>query len=175
MASSRLHPLEEKNIEQDPFDQFDNWFKDVLNARFKEPTAVVLATSTLEGHPSARMVLMKEFSSEGFVFYTNYRSRKGRELAENPNAALLFYWDILERQVRIEGRVEKVSGKISDAYFVTRPRASRIGAIISPQSRVIESREGLEKRFAEMAKRYASSEHIPRPSHWGGYILKPHF
>ena len=145
----------------------------MLKADFKEPTAVALASSTKTGKPSVRMVLMKEYSKEGFVFYTNYKGRKGKELLENPNAALLFFWDRLEQQVRIEGKVKKVSEKESDDYFNIRPRESRIGAIASTQSAVLKSRVTLEKKIAELTKKYEAHEVIPRPAHWGGFILKP--
>jgi len=168
-----MNLLTEDRVEKHPYLQFDKWFKDVLKADFREPTAVILATSTRRGKPSARAVLMKEYNENGFVFYTNYQSRKGRELDENPRAALLFYWDRLERQVRVEGKVSKVSSRQSDDYFGIRPRESRIGAIASPQSEVIKDRMVLEKKVAELAKKFEAIETIPRPVHWGGYTLKP--
>jgi len=167
--------LIEEQLEKHPADQFDKWFHEMLKADFKEPTAVALATSTKSGKPSVRMVLMKEYSKEGFVFYTNYQGRKGKELLENPNAALLFFWDRLERQVRIEGKVKKVSAKESDDYFNIRPRESRIGAIASTQSSVLKNRETLEKKITELTKKYEAHEIIPRPAHWGGFLLKPHY
>jgi len=165
--------LSEANAEQHPVNQFKKWFDDVLKAGFKEPTAMALATSTRNGKPSARMVLMKEFSMDGFVFYTNYQSRKGKELAQNPQASLLFYWDKLERQVRIEGAAEKVSSNVSDEYFNSRPRQSRLSALASPQSKVIEGRGVLEKKMHELESKFSGMEKIPRPRYWGGYILKP--
>jgi len=167
--------LNEKNVKKHPADQFDKWFHEMLKADFKEPTAVALATSTKSGRPSVRMVLMKEYSKDGFVFYTNYQGRKSRELLENPHAALLFFWDKMERQVRIEGKVKKVSAQESDAYFNIRPRESRFGAIASAQSAVLKNRATLEKKIAALTKRYAAQEVIPRPEHWGGFILKPHY
>ncbi|GIV34934.1 MAG: pyridoxine/pyridoxamine 5'-phosphate oxidase [Chitinophagales bacterium] len=167
--------LSEETIEKNPFDQFEKWFNDVLKANFKEPTAVALATCSRDLKPSVRMVLMKDFSREGFVFYTNYMSRKGREIEENPKAALLFYWDILERQVRVEGLIEKVPDSVSDKYFDSRPRESRIGALASPQSQVIASREVLEQKVAELQKQFGDNEKIPRPPHWGGYVLSPRY
>lgn len=168
-----MSSLTEEHAEKNPFRQFDRWFKEVLRADFVEPTAAILATSSGSGKPSARAVLIKEYGQDGFVFYTNYQSRKGRELGENPNATLLFYWDRLVRQVRIEGKVAKVSAAQSDNYFDLRPRESRIGAIASPQSEVIRGREELEKRVAEIRRQYEAVEKIPRPPYWGGYILKP--
>jgi len=165
----------EKNVAKHPADQFNKWFREMLEADFKEPTAVALATSTKSGKPSVRMVLMKEYSKEGFVFFTNYKSRKGGELLQNPNAALLFFWDKLERQVRIEGKVKKVNAQESDAYFNIRPRESRIGAIASAQSTVLKTRETLERKMAELTKQYEAHEIIPRPAHWGGYLLKPNY
>ncbi len=168
-----METFNEKNVKKHPADQFDKWFHEMMKADFKEPTAVALATSATSGKPSVRMVLMKEYSKEGFVFYTNYKGRKGKELLENPNAALLFFWDRLERQVRIEGKVKKVSAKESDDYFNIRPRESRIGAIASMQSKVLKNREILEQKITELTKKYEAHEIIPRPPHWGGFILKP--
>ena len=165
--------LSEENTEKHPTDQFKKWYHDVLKANFKEPTAVILATSRRNGKPSVRTVLMKDFSEEGFVFFTNYQSRKGRELKQNPKAAMLFYWDTLMRQVRVEGTVQKVSPDISDKYFDSRPRQSRISAIASPQSAVIESRFDLEKKAARLESKFFGRLKIPRPANWGGYILKP--
>jgi pyridoxamine 5'-phosphate oxidase len=163
-------PLLEPELASDPIDQFAAWFRDAGEARVRLPEAVVLATASPDGAPSARAVLLKGFAAGGFVFYTNYESRKGRELAANPRAALLFYWDPLGRQVRIEGRVAKVSPEESDAYFATRPQGSRLGALASPQSAVIGGRRELERRVAELAAEYAGRE-PPRPPHWGGYRL----
>jgi pyridoxamine 5'-phosphate oxidase len=163
--------LLENIIQQDPFDQFMLWFKDVQQSSIREANAMVLATATAEGRPSARVVLLKEVNETGFVFYTNYDSRKGKEMEENPQAQLLFFWDDLERQIRIEGRIEKVTAEVSDTYFYSRPVESQFGAMISDQSAVIPSREFLEE------KRKALKGTTPkRPENWGGYILVPdHF
>lgn len=166
--------LMESEAEQDPFRQFAKWFKTAIEAKIPEPNAMVLATSTANGRPSARVVLLKEVESEGFVFYTNYESRKGRELAENPHAALVFNWLELHRQVRVEGLVEKVSGDTSTEYFQSRPKGSQIGAWASPQSQMISRRELLEENVRELEATYASTEKLPRPEHWGGYRLVPH-
>ena len=134
---------------------------------------MTLATVGADGAPSARIVLLKGFDENGFVFFTNYESRKGEELTENPRACLLFFWKELERQIRIEGVASKVSEHISTEYFQSRPKASQIGASISPQSRTIESREWLEKKYAELSARYAETEKLPRPAYWGGFTVKP--
>jgi pyridoxamine 5'-phosphate oxidase len=135
------------------------------------PDAVALATSTRAGHPSLRMVLLKGFDARGFVFYTNYRSRKGRELARNARASLMFYWGELERQVRVDGRIEKVTARESDEYFATRPRGSQLSAWASPQSEPVANRGALERRYAAYARKYPGA--VPRPPHWGGYRLVP--
>jgi pyridoxamine 5'-phosphate oxidase len=157
---------------RDPILHFKNWLEKAQQAGLKEPTAMTLATATGSGKPSARMVLLKGVDARGFVFYTNYESRKGRELAENTRAALVFYWAELDRQVRVTGRVSKVSAKESDAYFATRPLGSRFAASISRQSRPIASRAVLEKQFSEIAARYPNGD-PPRPKHWGGYCVRP--
>ncbi len=157
---------------QNPFEQFAAWFKDATNEpSVVEPNVMTLATATVQAKPSVRILLLKEFSAEGFVFYTNYGSRKGRELAQNPQASLLFFWEVLERQVRIDGVVKKVDAKLSDEYFESRPLESRIGAIASPQSEVVASREELSKRIADVQ----ASQNFARPQHWGGYILVPDY
>lgn len=165
--------LEEKDISHDPIVQFDRWFAEALQAKLKEPTAMTLATSTKNGAPSARMVLLKHFDKNGFVFFTNYESRKGKELAENPIAALAFWWGELGRQVRIEGSVKKVSKEESADYFQSRPFDSKISAWTSRQSSVIDDRENLEKKYFEIKKKYENQE-IPLPSYWGGYRVIPH-
>ena len=158
----------------DPMQQFEKWFNEALKAEIKEPNAMVLATSNAENNvPHARVVLLKDFKSEGFTFFTNYQSHKGRELAENPQAALCFNWLDLERQIRIEGVVEKIPANESDAYFAIRPYKSRIGAMASPQSQKIPNRDYLEKRNELFTKNYPENLEVPRPEHWGGYILKP--
>ena len=161
------------NIDANPIRQFRTWYDEVRANGVSEQDAIsmTLATATKDGQPSARVVLLKGVNDNGFVFYTNYESRKGRELAENPRACLLFYWPKVWRQVRIEGTVEKVSKAESDEYFRTRPLGSKLGAWASNQSEVVDSRETLEGRFAEIEKRFG--ENVPRPPHWGGYRLKP--
>ncbi|WP_186036150.1 pyridoxamine 5'-phosphate oxidase [Burkholderia gladioli] len=163
--------LDEADVASDPIRQFDKWFKEALDAQLPEPNTMTLATVDAEGRPSARIVLIKGVDERGFVFFTNYESRKGREIAHNPHAALLFYWIELERQVRIEGRIEKTSAAESDSYFASRPVGSRIGAWASEQSTVIANREVLEARERDFAARYG--ENPPRPPHWGGYRLVP--
>ncbi|HEY9000221.1 MAG TPA: pyridoxamine 5'-phosphate oxidase [Mucilaginibacter sp.] len=164
--------LSETDTNADPIKQFDKWFNEALKAEVAEPTAMTLATATSDGRPSARIVLLKGFNDEGFVFYTNYLSRKGKEIGKNPLGSLLFFWAGLERQVRIEGVLEKVSREDSEKYFHSRPRASQLGAIASPQSQEIADRNVLEKKFSEAEMQYGDQE-IPKPSFWGGYILKP--
>jgi pyridoxamine 5'-phosphate oxidase len=164
------HELTEDSVDKDPVVQFSTWFNEAMNADVLEPNAFTLATVSAENKPSIRTVLLKSFDKDGFIFFTNYQSRKGNDLAVNPNAAMCFLWLELERQIRIEGKIEKISAEASDEYFATRPEGSRIGAWVSPQSKPI-SKEELEKRLAEMTRKYASA--IPRPPHWGGYLLRP--
>lgn len=164
--------LDEKNVDPNPIDLFRRWYDAATASGSRLPDAMTLATATKDGKPSARVVLLKQLDNDGFVFYTNYNSSKARELEENPRAALVMYWTVLDRQVRVEGIVERVSPDQSDEYFQTRPRESQIGALASPQSEVIESREVLEQRFAQFVELYRNRS-VERPSHWGGYILKP--
>jgi pyridoxamine 5'-phosphate oxidase len=164
------HVLIEKQAKASPFDQFQLWFDEALAAKVPEANAMTLATVDTQGQPSARIVLIKEVNSQGFVFYTNYESRKGLDMQANPKACLLFFWQPLERQVRIEGRIEKVSPQDSDAYYHSRPLGSRIGAWASRQSQPI-SRQELEARELDFQQRYGESP--PRPDHWGGYRLVP--
>lgn len=164
--------LSENTAAPDPFGQFAKWFSETLDAHLPEPNAAVLATVSADRKPSARVLLLKGFDENGFIFYTNYLSRKGRELAKNPNAAMVFFWVELERQVRIEGTVEKLSKEESTRYFHSRPKASQLGALASPQSQEIAGREVLAKKLEELEGKYRNTE-IPKPSHWGGYILKP--
>ncbi|MYN14582.1 pyridoxamine 5'-phosphate oxidase [Pusillimonas sp. TS35] len=164
--------LLESNLASTPFDQFSLWLDEALQAQVPEPTAMTLATATADGRPSARIVLLKGFDPSGFVFYTNYLSRKGHELDDNPKASLLFFWPALERQVRIEGVVDKVSAQESDAYYNSRPLGSRIGAWVSPQSQPI-SHEALQARLASLS--VSLGEHPTRPDHWGGYRLVPDY
>jgi pyridoxamine 5'-phosphate oxidase len=166
-----LGSLDVADINRNPFRQFDTWFQQAVDAKLPEPNTMTLATVDSRGRPSARIVLIKGVDERGFVFFTNYESRKGRELAANPYASLLFYWIELERQVRIEGSIVKTSAEESDTYFASRPLGSRIGAWASDQSQVIESRSQLEAREREISLQYG--EHPPRPPHWGGYRLVP--
>lgn len=168
----QLRGLGENEVAADPFAQFQTWFATALTAQLPEPNAMTLATATPDGRPSARIVLLKGFDTDGFVFYSNYLSRKGRELDANPFAALVFYWPELERQVRIEGPVERLSAHESDVYFQSRPLGSRLGAIASAQSAVIPDRAAVEHRLAELEAEYSDSE-PPRPDHWGGYRVRP--
>lgn len=163
--------LDEAHAAADPLRQFSRWWDEALASRLPEPNAMTLATADADGRPSARVVLLKEFDEAGFVFYTNYDSRKGHELAANPRAALLFFWPELERQVRIEGGVQKVEAAQSDAYFASRPLASRIGAWASPQSRPIPGKAWLLAQAAEMGLRHGLNP--KRPPHWGGYRVAP--
>ncbi len=164
-------PLSEKEVERDPIALFSRWYKAALESVKPLPEAVALATATRAGHPSLRMVLLKSFDAHGFVFYTNYASRKGRQLARNPRAGLLFYWGELERQVRVEGRVLKTTARESDEYFATRPRGSQLSAWASAQSETVAGRAALERRFAAFERKYPGA--VPRPPHWGGYRLAP--
>jgi pyridoxamine 5'-phosphate oxidase len=164
--------LDAGDVDADPFTQFRRWFDEATGAGVPEPNAMTLATATREGLPSARVVLLKGLDARGFVFFTNYESRKGVELADNPRAALVFLWHEVERQVRVEGTVERVSAAESDAYFAVRPRASQLGAWASPQSRSVADRAALAASFAEVTARFGEAE-PPRPAHWGGYRVIP--
>src|SRR6478752_6866712 len=166
-----LGSLDIGDVDRNPFRQFDVWFQQAVEAKLPEPNTMTLATVDSRGRPSARIVLIKGADERGFVFFTNYESRKGRELSANSAASLLFYWIELERQVRIEGSVVKTSAEESDAYFASRPLGSRIGAWASEQSQVLESRAALEAREREVIAQYGDSP--PRPPHWGGYRLVP--
>jgi pyridoxamine-phosphate oxidase len=170
----RLSALDEAHCNPHPIRQFEHWFQEAKSAQLKEPNAMTLATVDATGKPSARIVLLKGLERDGFVFYTNHESRKGRELAANPRCALTYYWAELERQVRVEGIVEKVSKETSEAYFRGRPKGSRIGAVVSNQSAELPSRAPLEARLAELEKVYANTDEVPMPEAWGGYIVKPH-
>ena len=163
--------LDEANVAHDPIAQFGEWYERALAVEKPLPHAVVLATATRGGRPSARMVLLKSFDAHGFVFFTNYRSRKGQELARNGRGTLLFYWGVLARQVRIEGPITKVARRESDDYFATRPRGSQLSAWASSQSEAVPNRAVLEQRMAELDRRYP--DEVPRPPHWGGYRLAP--
>ncbi|MCC6462499.1 MAG: pyridoxamine 5'-phosphate oxidase [Saprospiraceae bacterium] len=165
--------LSETAVQPSPITQFGHWFQEALNSALPEPNAMTLASATPDGRPSARTVLLKGFDERGFVFYTNYESRKGQELDENPQAALLFTWLELERQVRIEGRVERVSVEESLAYFQSRPKGSQIGAWASPPSRVIAQRDLLEAKVQELLETFKHDEALPLPPFWGGYRVLP--
>lgn len=166
-----LETLDEKNIAADAIDQFTAWWDEAVKSEIDEVNAMTLATATPDGKPSARIVLLKGYDADGFVFYTNYTSNKGHALELNAHAALVFFWKELERQIRIEGTAEKVSDEESDAYFFSRPSGSRIGAWASPQSTVIPNREILDENVNRFTMQFG--EDIPRPSHWGGYRIKP--
>ncbi|HYW31216.1 MAG TPA: pyridoxamine 5'-phosphate oxidase [Gemmatimonas sp.] len=164
--------LGESDVDTDPIVQFQKWFDEAVNAQVHEPNAMCLATATPDAYPSARMVLLKGMDARGFVFYTDYRSRKGTELADNPHASLCFFWGELERQVRVAGSVQRVSRAESSAYFQSRPAESRIGAWTSHQSSVLTSRDALEQEQSEVRTRFADGE-IPLPEHWGGFRVVP--
>lgn len=168
----RLQTFTKADANEDAIQQFDKWWQQALLSEIEEVNAMTLATATAEGRPSARIVLLKGFDENGFVFFTNYHSHKGREIEENPFAALVFFWKELERQVRIEGVATKLAPEASDEYFNSRPEGSRIGAWASPQSKVITSRRVIEENVIELEKSFAGKE-IDRPPHWGGYIVKP--
>lgn len=164
--------MNESDMLEDPFRQFMEWLEDATRSGIDDPNAMALATVDGAGRPSVRMVLLKDAREEGFVFYTNYESRKGQELAKNPNAAVMFFWPGLDRQIRIEGTVERTSLDESDEFFDSRPLNSRISAIISPQSKVIPGRDSLEEKFNDYRKLF-DDQNLKRPDHWGGFILKP--
>ncbi|MDF2383724.1 pyridoxamine 5'-phosphate oxidase [Nostoc ellipsosporum NOK] len=169
-----LRSLSESDVAGDPIEQFGDWWQEAIQSELPEVNAMTLATASADGVPSARIVLLKGFSQKGFVFFTNYESFKGKQLAENPKACLVFFWKELERQVRITGLVQKVSKEESDEYFHSRPEGSRLGAAVSPQSNVISSREWLQQKYAEAEQEIkASQKDIQRPDHWGGYVVRP--
>jgi len=172
--STRTYPdLDERIMHADPIVQFQYWFDDARKAGITQPEAMTLATAGADGRPSARVVLLKLVDERGFVFYTNYDSRKGKELSANPAAALVFFWEEMNRSVRVEGNVTKLSSYESDEYFATRPRDGQLSSLTSSQSEVVESREVLDKRFEELKEKYEGKT-IPRPSYWGGYRVYPH-
>jgi len=164
--------LSESDVDANAIRQFEKWWVEAVNSKIDEVNAMTLATASIDALPSARIVLLKEVNDKGFVFFTNYESYKAQQLAENPKACLVFFWKELERQVRITGLIEKISGKQSDEYFQSRPESSRIGAWASPQSRVIDDRQWLDEKFNELVNKMEGTA-IPRPPHWGGYIVKP--
>ena len=172
--------LDTHDVDENPFIQFEKWFNEALKAEILEPNAMTLATASLEGKPSARIVLLKgvefhhtDIQTGGFVFYTNYSSHKGEEIAANPQVALCFNWLDLQRQIRIQGTAHKIGEEISTEYFNSRPKSSRIGTLASPQSQVVPNRLFLEKKFQDLTEKYADTEGVPRPKNWGGYIVKP--
>lgn len=167
-----FHGLNEREAKPNPFEQFNIWFDQALTAELPEPNAMTIATATLDGKPSARMVLLKEYDERGFAFFTNYTSYKGQQLAENPWGAIVFWWAELERQVRIQGRVEKVSEAESERYFHSRPKGSQLGAWASEQSQAIANREVLEQRLEQLKDEYENKP-VPRPPHWGGFRVIP--
>ena len=181
----QLKALDTSDIDENPFVQFSKWFDEALKSQILEPNAMTLATVSAEGKPSARIVLLKGIHTPqgihkeyGFVFYTNYDSHKGKDMAANPHVALCFNWLDLQRQIRIEGTVEKIDPSVSDDYFNTRPKLSRIGALASPQSQIVTNRAFLEENFNKLIEKYADTpeginEGVPRPENWGGYIVKP--
>ncbi len=168
-----LDALDASDLASDPIEQFRTWFADAQAADIIEPNAMTLATADREGTPDARIVLLKEIRSDGFVFYSNYDSAKGMQLSATPKSAIVFYWDVLQRQVRVQGAVERISADQSTAYFRQRPRKSQIAAIASPQSRVIPDRATLEDAFAAAAASLDPDTDLPRPESWGGYIVVP--
>ena len=168
----KLQTLSEKDVLKDPLAQFNKWWQETINAGIEEPNAMTLATASADGMPDGRIVLLKGFDEKGFAFYTNYNSTKGQQLLENPRASLVFFWKELERQIRISGLVSLAPGNMSDDYFNSRPLGSRIGAWASPQSEMIESREWLEANERRISEVWVGKT-IPRPGHWGGYVVKP--
>jgi len=167
-----LIELNEKTVGKDPFEQFDIWFKDALNSRLPEPNAMIISTTSRAGMPSVRTVLLKSYDNRGFVFFTNYESKKGKDLGENPKAAILFLWKEMERQIRIIGRVEKTTQKESELYFRSRPKESQLGAWASKQSTVLPDRNQLTENYEKYRKQFEGKE-IPLPPHWGGYRVIP--
>ncbi len=171
----RAKTLEITDVQANPIQQFNEWLQEALDSQIKEANAMTIATVDAQGKPAARIVLLKGFDENGFIFYTNYDSRKGQELAANPNIAVVFFWKDLERQIRIEGIVEKVAPEISLNYFHSRPKGSQIGAWASPQSQVIPDRSILEQNVIDLRKKYRDVDNLPIPAHWGGYQIKPTF
>jgi pyridoxamine 5'-phosphate oxidase len=174
MSAAPALVLNESDVPPEPLALFTRWIEAAYAAQLPEPHAMTLATATPDGVPSARLVLLRGFDECGLVFYTNYHSRKARELDANPRAALTFFWAPLHRQIRVEGAVEKVSATESDTYFHSRARGSRISAVASPQSEVIPDRQTLERRVAELKQLYGDRDEVPRPESWGGYRVRPH-
>jgi len=170
----RQAELNEAQADNNPFVQFQHWLEQALAAGLPEPHAMILSSVSAQGRPSSRTVLLRGFDQRGLIFYTNYTSRKGLEMAQNPDVAVLFYWAELERQVRIEGRAEKIADAESDAYFATRPRGSQIGAAVSPQSQAIPDRQSLDQLYAAHPA-HNPNQALQRPAHWGGYLIRPNY
>lgn len=169
----RFGSLIEDQVPNNPIELFKQWFEDAQSANISEPNAMTIATVNQDGKPSARIVLLKGYSEEGFIFYTNYDSRKGQNIAANPFVSIVFLWKEIERQVRIEGKIIKISEERSTAYYRSRPKGSQIGAWVSPQSRVIKDRFELEEKYEKFAHKYQEVDHLPKPPNWGGYIIQP--
>lgn len=167
-----ISELDEKTVNKNPFVQFEKWMEDAIASQSEEPNALVLSTVSASGKPSSRVVLLRGFDEDGFVFYTNYQSKKGQDLSVNPHACLNFFWHKVQRQVIIKGSAEKIDVKASDLYFNSRPRESQIGAWASDQSKPVESRKEIEKKFSMFEERYKNTD-VLRPPHWGGYIVMP--
>lgn len=172
----KLKTLSKEDVGEEPISFFKQWFEEAVEAQIDEVNAMTLATVDHAGIPHARIVLLKGVGEEGFVFYTNYQSNKAKQIEKHDKVALLFFWKELERQVRIEGRIEKVSKEVSEQYFDSRPLASRVGAIVSPQSQQVESRTSLEKKFQQvMEQAFVDPSSVQKPEHWGGYVVQPYF
>lgn len=169
----RLNTLEKDNLQKNWLAQFDWWFKEALAADLQEPNAMILATANKQGRPSARTVLLKAYDERGLIFYSNYDSRKGREIKENPFAALVFNWLQLQRQIRVNGSIVKLTKEESEQYFKSRPKGSQIGAWASPQSSVIPDRQLLEAKVVELNEKYKDEDSLPIPDNWGGYLVQP--
>ncbi|WDF70186.1 pyridoxamine 5'-phosphate oxidase [Sphingobacterium oryzagri] len=167
------YTLDESDVSAHPIDQFQRWFDEALKAEVIEPNAMVLATISADGYPSSRVVLLKDIKPSGFSFFTNYHSKKGQSVVDKKQVSLLFFWPELQRQVRVEGWIEKLPSEDSDEYFASRPKGSRLGALASPQSQVIADRATLESRLHEVEQTYADAEQVPRPAYWGGYLVSP--
>ncbi len=167
-----LNTLDADKVNSEPIIQFNHWLEEAIQANVPEPTAMHLATATQDGKPSGRIVLLKGTQEEGFIFYTNYESRKGQELADNPYGCITFFWTELQRQVRIEGKIAKIAPQLSEDYFHSRPRGSQISALVSPQSQIIDNRDILEQQVA-LKTQALEGKSVPKPDHWGGYCLKP--
>jgi pyridoxamine 5'-phosphate oxidase len=168
----KLQSLNEEDASSNPFDLFTKWWQEAVSSHIDEVNAMTLATADKTGKPHARIVLLKDYDSNGFVFFTNYNSNKGKDIDENPFASLVFFWKELERQIRIEGSITKIEASKSDTYFQSRPAGSRIGAWASPQSQTIENRKTIENNFLQFEEKFGC-ENIPRPEHWGGYVVEP--